>query len=75
MASLEVHTVKDFVVLISNSYSCTSNKNLFAMFLYACVVVSVQISAIVMLITGQILMVNILKMEHKARSLVVICEA
>lgn len=45
------------------------------MFLYACVVVSVQISAIVMLITGQILMVNILKMEHKARSLVVICEA
>lgn len=45
------------------------------MFLYACVVVSVQISAIVMLITGQILMVNILKMEHKARSLAVICEA
>lgn len=50
VASLEVHTVKDSVVLISDSYSCTSTKNLFAIFLYAHVVISVQISAIVMLI-------------------------
>lgn len=75
VASLEVHTMKDSVVLISDCYSCTSTKNLFAIFLYAHAVVSVQISAIVMLIAGQILMINTQKMVHKARSPAVICEA
>lgn len=77
VASLEVHTMKDSVVLISDCYSCTgtSTKNLFAIFLYAHAVVSVQISSIVMLIAGQILMINTQKMVHKARSPAVICEA
>jgi len=38
-------------------------------------VLSVQSSAIVMLIAEQILMINIQEMVHKARSLAVICEA
>lgn len=75
VAALEVHAMKDSVLLISDSYSCTSNKNLFAVFLYTHVVVSVQISAILILITGEMLMINIPKMVHKARSLAVICEA
>lgn len=61
--------MKDSVVLISDSYSCTStsSKDLLAIFLYAPFVLSAQISAIfVMLMTGQILMINIQKMVDKA---------
>lgn len=68
VASLEVFIMKDSVVLISDPHSCTSTsrKNLLTIFLYAPFVVPVQISAIVMLMTGQILMINIQKMVHKA---------
>lgn len=74
MASLEIHTVKDCLVLIYDSGACTSNKTLSAIFLYTHVGVSVQISGITVQIAGQILKINIQKMVHKVCYLTVIWE-
>lgn len=68
VASLEVFIMKDSVALISDPYSCTStsSKSLLAIFPYAPFVVSVQISAIFVMMTGQILMINMQKVVDKA---------
>lgn len=66
--------MKDCLALIYDSCACTSNKNLSAIFLYTHVGVSLQISAIILQIVGQILKINIQKMVHKACYLAVIWE-